>query len=491
MDKIDGTRFNFQRVETDYFEFKKVQTEEQLRITSTVQPKTETVKADLQKSGQQQLSSFQNTQNPNQEVANDSSALQRLLEFSTMNDSANAQTDLDMNEIVSSMKNQFQMQTFSGKEFEPLLNLLNQNPGNALMKNAITDVLRAFSAAQSANAAHQTMEKAIDDLINLLKNNETFQMQVRKQGNSDKNAGKPPANLLFDSVSILSRSNKYETSSQDMKELFHQIQSSVPEESSIYKTIDIILSAMKRVDEAQRFDLKSAVEKLLNIPGKLHPETTDKLTILLQKALGPGNTEEKNGTQNIAQSLQSGRLAQILFNKAQLSPEKHELENAISVINQLKKQYPQSHAVQMLSAQTLSGLTSNLLSNQPILHFLLKSFLNGSPHIADVWMEPDYEEGKEKGKEKTSKILLTIDLDGSNSFEVELKAIGKTLFAKILCPEPYVEDMQGLKKVIREQANGLGFSVPNLSVGILSDKRSLNEVFGKESGGRRSFHARV
>ena len=51
--------------------------------------------------------------------------------------------------------------------------------------------------------------------------------------------------------------------------------------------------------------------------------------------------------------------------------------------------------------------------------------------------------------------------------------------------------MQGIKKVIREQANGLGYSVPHLSVGVLSKKQSLDEIFGKDCDGRGSFNARV
>lgn len=489
MDKIDGSRFNFQKVQTDWFDFKKLQTEEQLKINSTVQPKTETFKADLQKSDQQQLNSFQNAGSPHQEVANDSSSLQRLLAFSTMGNSAtvSALTDLNLDSIVSSMRDQFQTQTFSGKEFETLLSLLKQNPDNALIKNAIADVLRAFSAMQTANAAQSTIDNGIDQLLVLLKNDGNFQLTVKKQGKLVDNAGRSLSDLLSSSSSNLNLQKKYDTYSPNIKDLLHQIQNSVPEESSIHKTIESIFNAMKRLDDAQRFDINAAVEKLLNLPVQSRSETSDKLENLLQKAFGTGSTEEKFGRENVSQNFQSTNLAQVLYDKAQIPPEKTELENAITLINQLKKQYPQSYVIQTLSSQTLSGLTANLLANQPMLHFFLKSFLNDSPHVADVWIDPEYEEGREK----VVKIMLSVDLENADSFEVELKLSGKMLSANVLCPESYVDEMQGIKKVIREQANVLGYSVPNLSVGVLSEKHALEEVFGKDYGGRRSFNARV
>ncbi|MDF2557647.1 MAG: hypothetical protein K0R71_1475 [Bacillales bacterium] len=488
MDKIDGSRFNFQKGQNDWFDFKKIQTEEQLKITSTVQPKTETFRADLQKSEQQQQNAFQDTRNPFQDVDDALSGFQKLLEFATMNNSATAQvaTDIDLEEIISSMKNQFRAQTFSGKEFDSLLTLLKQNSNNTLIKNAIADVLRAFSALQTANAAQSTIEKATDELLVLLKNDGTFQKELKKQGSLEKNATTSTLNLLTGTPSIRNL-QKYETSSRDLKDLLHQIKNTVSEESSIYKTIDRIFSAMKRLDDAQRFDLKVAVEKLLNLPGQPHNESTDKLTMLLQKALGTGSSEERVGGRVVSQNLQLTNLSQELTKIAQFPPEKNELENVISVINQLKKQYPQSYAVQNLTAQTLNGLTANLLTNQPMLHFFLKSFLNESPHVSDVWIDPEYEEGSEK----SVKVYLSVDLENDEGFEVELRLNGKMLSAKVLCPESYIEEMQGIKKVIREQANSLGYSVPNLSIGVLSEKHALEDIFGKNSGGRGSFHARV
>lgn len=488
MDKIDGTRLNFQKVQNDWFDFKKIQAEEQLKITSTVLTKTLDVKVDLRKPEQQQ-SSYQNSKNPFQEVDDASNGFQKLLEYSVSSDSpmVHVQTDLDVEAIVSSMKNQFQMQSFSGKEFERLLSLLRKNPDNALIKNAIAEVLRAFSALQTAYAAQNTMEKAIDNLIVLLKNDDTFQIKIKKQGNLDNNTEKLFSNIITGSSLIPNQQKKYDTTSPGLKDLLQQIKGAAPEESSIYKTIDSILSAMKRIDDANRFDLNVAVEKLLNLPGQSQPDTSDKLTNLLQKALGTGNSDEKLGMNSSSQNEKLSNIAQNLIKKAQFPPEKNELEEALSVIDKLKKQYPQSSVVQTLSAQTLSGLTANLLANEPMLHFFLKSFLNDAPHVADVWVDPDYKEGNEK----IVKVFLSVDLDNADRFEVELRLSGKMLSAKVLCPESFIEGMNDLKKSIREQANHLGFSVPNISVGVLSVKQELDEVFGKDSGGRRSFNARI
>jgi hypothetical protein len=489
VDKIDGSKYNHQRIQTDWFDFKKVQAEEQLKLTSTVQSKPANVKAELQNPEQRQLAPFQSTRSPFQEVDNASSGLQKLLEFSTMSNSATvpAQTDLDLDAIISSMKNQFQMQTFSGKEFETLRNLLKQNPTNLLMKNAIAAVLRAFSALQTANAAQNTMENAIDDLLVMLKDDKFSQTYIGGQGKLDNQVGDSLSNLISRSSSILKQQKNYVTYSSTLKDFLIQIQDTVPKESSINNMIERILSAMKRLDDAQSFDLNDAVEKLLNLSGKTQPGTPDKLVNLLQKAIGIGATEGKSGRSIATQDMQSTNLAQELTEKANLMPVKNELEDAISVINQLKKQYPQSHVVQTLSAQTLSGLTANLLANQPMLHFFLKSILNDSPQIADVWIDPENEEGSEK----MIKVLLTVDLEKSDSFEVELKLSGKMLSAKVSCPDSYVDDMQGIKKVIREQANGLGYSVPHLSVGVLTEKHSLEEIFAKDCDGRGSFNARI
>ena len=429
MDKIDGSKYNHQRVQTDWFDFKKVQAEEQLKLASTVQSKPANVKAEMRKPEQQQLAPFQNTKSPFQEVDNASSGLQKLLEFSSMGNSAMvpAQTELDMDAIISSMKNQFQMQTFSGEEFESLRALLKQNPTNHLMKNAIAAVLRAFSAIQTTNAAQSTMENAIDDLLLLLKDYKFSQTHVGEQGNVDNQAGDSLSNLISSSSSILKQQKNYDTYSLTLKDFLIQLQDTVPKESSINKTIERILSAMKRLDDAQSFDLKGAVEKLLSLSGKTQPETQDKLANLLQKAMGISTAEGKSGRSTATNDFQSTNFAQELTEKARLMPVKNELENAISVINQLKKQYPQSHVVQTLSAQTLSGLTANLLANQPMLHFFLRSIMNGSPQIADVWIDPENEEGSEK----TIKVLLTVDLEKSDCFEVEIKLSGKMLSAKV------------------------------------------------------------
>ncbi len=139
--------------------------------------------------------------------------------------------------------------------------------------------------------------------------------------------------------------------------------------------------------------------------------------------------------------------------------------------------------LRLLSGDKLESIVHSMLSSPsnftPLLHFVLPVEFQDMKAFAEIWIDPNAEELRDKKHpgEGNSHMLMVFDLEGFGRFEVELYVQGKRLAMNLLCPPAYYDTFAGMAPAIRQAVAGTSYKFEAINIDRLERTHSLMDVF--------------
>ncbi len=123
----------------------------------------------------------------------------------------------------------------------------------------------------------------------------------------------------------------------------------------------------------------------------------------------------------------------------------------------------------------------------PLSHFIIPIQIEDTKAFGELWVDnernPDSEEIR-----NNYHIFLVFEEDTYGRFEVDVYAAGKDVSIGLYYPEGYgTENAAALKTKVARISAGLGYNTKNFNSAVLSEPRSLTEVFPKIAEKRRGM----
>ncbi len=353
---------------------------------------------------------------------------------------------------------------------EMLLKELNmQHKGASIFKGELFDGLRDLLKTKFPTA--ETQEKVKDSVVNFLRQYANTYMKAQKLEHEQ---SKP---LDAQQVAAKEQPQATTTKGQDPK---------VQEAS---KQTD-----QKSVEQARAETKEGATTTKNNEAGFKRAET------LLQKSVDTLTTNLREfgmdkmamRLENIKQELPNLVLNQALDNRTAL--ENTSMDKMLDMILSKLDESAGHESIKVYGEQFVRGLFNTNAMNQPILHFVLPVLYEDMNVFAEMWIDPEAEGREEqngKNQGKSTRVFLTIDLEGAGRAELDIMLTGNKLFTGLYYPPELEEAFTSAKQYISAVTQEAGFGVGDINIEPLQGARQLDSVIGKPIERRMTLNAKA
>lgn len=152
-------------------------------------------------------------------------------------------------------------------------------------------------------------------------------------------------------------------------------------------------------------------------------------------------------------------------------------------------------AIKSVDNFNASNLLQSLLNAPgvftPLSHYIIPLQIENTKAFGELWVDSEGKNSSKGDGTRQQHVFLTFDVEAIGRFEVNVYLDGKDLNVSMLHPASYIEKSEKLTEKITKIAAGLGLNTENFKTGILTQPRTLAEVFPKILENRRGFDVKA
>lgn len=183
-----------------------------------------------------------------------------------------------------------------------------------------------------------------------------------------------------------------------------------------------------------------------------------------------------NLPENFEQSLLNALKAEANYAKAQRNDI---MDRLATVLSQTLHNPSQSTPPELRQAENLLlSLLQNQSSMMEVLHFVLPTQTENDRLFAELYVDPDSDEGKGgKSGEKSRKLFLSVDSESHGQFEFSFLQTGDRVDFSLWCPKALTRSLSGMKRTLSDIMLVYGYTMTGFRVEELQRPQSVAQVF--------------
>lgn len=368
-----------------------------------------------------------------------------------------SQLMLSPEQLTQEMMNQENASTaFKGDLFDFLRNTLNENPDSE-MKAAVLNFLKAVNSETNRSDILSALSGSFSYLSEHLAPNQGLAAALEK---------------LAEQFANLAGGKGDQTFSQLQREANLVLQD--VEQSILYS------AKTERLISLARYNLSR-----YNGNHDFLRDATNELVELLPNS----------GKTQLLQSLYDFLAKEEALRQTHSEQQQVSDSQVLNALSKILEQQSQNELIRELRGDAMEGIIHSILSSPsnytPLLHFLLPVQDEDTSAMAEMWINPDEESGKDGDAESTVHMLVVFDVENLGRFETELFAKGKELRLSLFCPPEHTAMIQKMSGDFKNAASVSGYHMKEMQIAKLERPRSLVDVFPALPEKRTGLNARI
>ena len=385
-------------------------------------------------------------------------------------------------ELLNQLQQQEQSAVlFKGEAFDSLRLIMEKFSGNPRVMDALTQLLKTFEQYVNTEGSIKTILYSCRNILDYLFSQDRSQFSAYLDGLEDMllpegtelttlpahaqasqniaenpNTAALPAGSTPGAIPLLSTDEQKEIAQilkNNLLPLLGEIVVKYHQNERIRDIVMVVVHNIVRVD-------KGAQEALLDAADNLVDELS-RLTNL------PENYEDYLDDA-LLRGASHARLAQ---------------NDVVSRLADVISETLYSHGTNPAALRQAESLLFSLLQNQSslmnVLHFVLPMQTQEGRTFAELYVDPEVEQGKGKAAEKGRKIFLSVDSEAYGSFEFSFWQTGERVDVSLWCPEPLVGGLTDMRRLMGDVIQGYGYSLGSYQVTEFARPQTIAQVFPK------------
>ena len=384
-------------------------------------------------------------------------------------------------ELLNQLQQQEQSAVlFKGEAFDSLRVVMEKFSGNPRVMDALTQLLKTFEQHVNTDGSIKTILYSCRNILDYLFSQDRSQFSAYLDGLEDmllpegtelttlpahaqaghaaesSNTTELQAGGAQGAIPLLSTDEQKEIAQifkNNLLPLLGEIVVKYHQNERIRDIVMVVVHNIVRVDKGTQEALLDAADKLV--------DELSRLTNL------PENYEDYL-SETLLRGASHARLAQ---------------NDVVSRLADVISETLYSQGTNPAALRQAESLLFSLLQNQSslmnVLHFVLPMQTQEGRTFAELYVDPEVEEGKGKTAEKGRKIFLSVDSEAYGSFEFSFWQTGERVDVSLWCPEPLVGGLTGMRRLMGDVMQGYGYSLGSYQVTEFVRPQTIAQVFPK------------
>jgi hypothetical protein len=168
------------------------------------------------------------------------------------------------------------------------------------------------------------------------------------------------------------------------------------------------------------------------------------------------------------------------------------MEKLVDVINEALRSEQSSPAAIRQAETLLLSLLQNQSAIMDVLHYVVPIQMNGEQMIAELYIDPDSDNGGGKTEGKSSrKVFLAFETKAHGAFELSFLQTGDRVDFSMWCPGVLVGGLSGMKRYFSTVMQAHGYTMNSFTIDEYKRPQSVAEVFPNLLNRRVGIDVRV
>ncbi|MDL2234378.1 hypothetical protein LJC63_12495 [Ruminococcaceae bacterium OttesenSCG-928-L11] len=153
------------------------------------------------------------------------------------------------------------------------------------------------------------------------------------------------------------------------------------------------------------------------------------------------------------------------------------MEKLVEVISETLRSEQSSPSVIRQAETLLMSLLQNQSSMMSVLHYLIPIQTPTEQIMMEMYVDPDYEEGRENDSKQSRKIFLSFESEAHGAYEMSFLQTEQYVDFQMWCPGALVRGLGGMKRFFADTMQVYGYTMNSFSVQEYLEPQSVVDVF--------------
>lgn len=325
--------------------------------------------------------------------------------------------------------------TFKGELFDFLRQVVTENP-EPEMRYAIANLLKSINCATGKQDVLDAVANSLQFLSESTETSKTLSSQLQE---------------LSDLFRQPDAAENFRELKADVLMLLKDVESSILFTPKMEKVVSILYYNLSRFNDNPDFFQESVSSLMTLLDGR----------------------QKRSRFLNYIKSF---------WEQQDLPQSKKQGSRVMDVLAKIIGKQSEDPSITLLNSEKIEKIIHSLLSSPcnftPLLHFVVPVEYMDIKSFAELWIDPDDEEGKKEGQDqKNVHMLVVFDIEGIGQFEVELYVKDETIDLQLFCPPAYLGAFSDMPERLMRCTQGLTYQFGSIKMHKLKRPRSLMEVF--------------